>query len=230
MEPELLVAEGVAAQSQHGEAIHASNLRRHDPNVVARKVDVSEACPASCRNHPDHGGATREHRPHCQEAAGGSALCQADIAYWAFHGTGEAVPQKQGAVSNLRAIANLYPETMHIVTRTDRKIDDLRPAARQDRVDGRAELLDAAHREGDAANTRRAGARDQGAEHRRRAGDIEALRDGKIDAFFLMTSVPTPRIRELADAGDFALLPIDGANARHHRRVSVLHRDDDYAQ
>ena len=42
----------------------------------------------------------------------------------------------------------------------------------------------------------------------------EALRDGRLDAFFLLSGVPATEIADLAADGEVALLPIDGANAR----------------
>ena len=140
-----------------------------------------------------------------------SALCQADIAYWAFHGTG--MFRKRGAVSNLRAICNLYPETMHIVTRIDSKIDDLRRL--------RGKTVSMGEPNSSTQLTARAMLQTLGVPEREikvqnlsPTQAIDALRDGKIDAFFLMAGIPTPEIRELANAGGFALLPIDGANAR----------------
>lgn len=140
-----------------------------------------------------------------------SALCQADIAYWAFHGTG--LFRKQGAVSNLRAIASLYPEAMHIVTRADRKIDDLRRL--------RGKTVSMGEPNSSTQLTARAMLQALGLPEREikvqnlaPAQAIDALREGKLDAFFLMAGVPSPEIRELATAGGIALLPIDGSNAR----------------
>lgn len=140
-----------------------------------------------------------------------SALCPADVAYWAFHGTG--LFRKQGAVANLRAIANLYPETMHIVTRTDRKIDDLR------RLRGKTVSMGEAR--SSTQLTARAMLQALGLPERELkvqnlgpAQAVEALREGKLDAFFLMSGIPSPQVRELAPSGDISLLPIDGANAR----------------
>lgn len=140
-----------------------------------------------------------------------SALCQADIAYWAFHGTG--LFRKQGAVSNLRAIANLYPETMHIVTRTDRKIDDLR------RLRGKTVSLGEPNSSTQLTakamlQTLGISERDIKIQNLPVAQSVEALREGKLDAFFLMTGVPSAEIRDLAGTGEVALLPIDGQNAR----------------
>jgi TRAP-type uncharacterized transport system substrate-binding protein len=42
-----------------------------------------------------------------------SALVRADVAYWAYYGTGPFATQEP--LSNLRAIANLYPAVVHIV-------------------------------------------------------------------------------------------------------------------
>jgi TRAP transporter TAXI family solute receptor len=140
-----------------------------------------------------------------------SALCQADIAYWAFHGTG--MFRKQGAVGNLRAIASLYPETMHIVTRPDRKIGELR------RLRGKTVSLG----EPDSSTqlTARAMLQTLGIPERDikvrpmpPAQAAEALREDKLDAFFLMSGVPSAEIADLAASDEIALLPIDGQNAR----------------
>src|SRR5262249_32596218 len=52
-----------------------------------------------------------------------SGLTQADIAYWAYTGTN--VFEKTGAVRNLRAIANLFQESLHIVVRADSGITSI---------------------------------------------------------------------------------------------------------
>ena len=53
-----------------------------------------------------------------------SGLVQADLAYWAFHGTGPYADK--GAVKNLRAIANLYSEMIHVVVRANADIQNIR--------------------------------------------------------------------------------------------------------
>ena len=45
-----------------------------------------------------------------------SGFCQADVAYWASTGTG--VYADSGALANLSTIANLYPESLHLVVRS----------------------------------------------------------------------------------------------------------------
>ena len=49
-----------------------------------------------------------------------SGFVQSDVAYWAYTGTG--IFEGQGKFDNLRAIASLYPESIHIVARKDAAI------------------------------------------------------------------------------------------------------------
>lgn len=53
-----------------------------------------------------------------------SGLAQADIAYWAYHGTG--LYADKGAVRNLRAVANLYSDVVHVVVRAGSDIQGIR--------------------------------------------------------------------------------------------------------
>jgi len=53
-----------------------------------------------------------------------SGLAQADLAYWAYHGTG--LYADKGAVKNLRAVANLYPEMVHVVVRATSDVQGIR--------------------------------------------------------------------------------------------------------
>ena len=50
-----------------------------------------------------------------------SGFSQADVAYWAFYG--EAMFANKGRHPELRALANLYPELVHIVVRADSDIN-----------------------------------------------------------------------------------------------------------
>src|SRR5918994_997382 len=53
-----------------------------------------------------------------------SGFAQSDVAYWAYTGTG--IYEGHGKVENLRAITNLYPESVHIVARKDAGIGSVR--------------------------------------------------------------------------------------------------------
>lgn len=137
-----------------------------------------------------------------------SGLCQADIAHWAFHGSG--MYRLSGAITNLRAIANLFPEIIHVVVRKGAAIANLADLrgkrvalGEQDsgiRVTARAVL--------DAAGLPETEFRAELIAPSRAA---DALREGTIDAFFEMAGPPSPVITDLATHLEVALVPIPEA-------------------
>lgn len=145
-----------------------------------------------------------------------SGLCQADIAYWAFHGTG--LYAKKGAVRNLRAIAALYPETMHVVVREESGIRDFK------QLKGRNVSLG----EKDSATLVNArtvlqsigiGERDIKAQFLKPGQAADSLVEGRIDAFFDTAAVPSGVVRDLASHIEIAVLPVAGAMARKLRQT-----------
>jgi TRAP transporter TAXI family solute receptor len=145
-----------------------------------------------------------------------SALCQADIAYWALHGTGPY--RRQGAAGNLRAIANLYREALHVVVRrgTVREFRQLR---------GKAVSLG----ERDSATMVTARTvlpalglveRDLRAQFLTPVDAADALREGKIDAFFPRGGLPSQLIADLASRVDIALLAVEAAAAAKLKATS----------
>jgi TRAP transporter TAXI family solute receptor len=102
---------------------------------------------------------------------------------------------------------------MHIVTRPDRKIGELR------RLRGKTVSL--GEQDSSTQLTARAMLQTLGIPERDikvrampPAQAAEALREDKLDAFFLMSGVPSAEIADLAASDEIALLPIDGQNAR----------------
>lgn len=145
-----------------------------------------------------------------------SGLAQADIAYWAFNG--EQVFRKKGKrVAKLRAIANLYPEAVHLVVRKDAKIakiEDLRgkrvslgPKDSGTRVD--AEII-----------LRAFGLTPKSikAEYLGPGPSADALREGKLDAMFLVAGPPAQAIVTLASSTEIALIPIAGKRMERLRK------------
>lgn len=135
-----------------------------------------------------------------------SGLCQADIAYWAYHGTGPF--KRQGAVQNVRAIANLYPEALHIVLRRAAGIRDVR------QLKGKTVAL--GEKESGTLVTARAvlqtlglAERDIKAQFLHPAAAADAMRDGKLDAFFEMSGIPSPVVADLARSTEIDLLSLD---------------------
>ena len=137
-----------------------------------------------------------------------SALVQGDVASLAYRGAGPFQPA--GAFKDLRVLAKLQSETVHLVVSAKgriKRIADLK---------GKRVAIDAPS---SATNlTVRSiltGAKLKPSSLKlsfQSAADAVAdLRAGKIDAFFVIGAAPMHLVDELVTAGDAKLLPIDGA-------------------
>jgi TRAP transporter TAXI family solute receptor len=137
-----------------------------------------------------------------------SGFTQSDVAYWAFSGTG--VYEGKPKVADLRLIANLYPETIHLVARKGaniKSVADLKGKRVSLDEPGSGTLVDARIVLAAFGLTEK----DITAEYMKpnQAGD--KLRDGGLDAFFFVGGYPTGAISELAAAGTgIELVPISG--------------------
>jgi TRAP transporter TAXI family solute receptor len=137
-----------------------------------------------------------------------SGFTQSDVAYWAYTGTG--VYEGKPKVAGLRLIANLYPESIHIVARKGaniRNVADLRGKRVSLDEPGSGTLVDARIILGAFGITEK----DIKAEYLKpnQAGD--KLRDGGLDAFFFVGGYPTGAIAELSAAGTgIELVPVAG--------------------
>jgi len=139
-----------------------------------------------------------------------SGFSQADIAYWAYHGVG--IYADKGQVTQLRAIANLYPEAIHLVVRRGadiRSIADLK---------GKRISLD---REGSGTRVDALlilaayglGLDDLQAESLGMGAAADKLRAGELDGFFIVVGTPANVVKALADENLIDLVPIDGPEA-----------------
>lgn len=139
-----------------------------------------------------------------------SGFVQSDVAYWAYHGTGSF--NGQNPVSELRAIAALYPEHIQLIARSDSGIAavaDLRGkrVSLDERGSGsyvNATQILKAHGLGEA---------DLFAQFLKSAEAADSMLGGEIDAFFITSGYPTNAIIELASRAAVTLVPIDGAEA-----------------
>jgi len=135
-----------------------------------------------------------------------SGLVQANIAYNAFRGEGAFEGQKP--FTELRAVANLYIETIHLVVRADSGIHtaaDLkgRRVALGEKGSGTlvtARALLAAY--GLSEQTVAPFYLSPGAASDR-------LATGEVDAFFIVGGYPLPAVADLANRVPIALLPLD---------------------
>ena len=139
-----------------------------------------------------------------------SGFAQSDVAYWAYTGTG-TMEGKEPA-KNLRTIAALFEEHIHLVALADSGINSVADlAGKRVSLDepGSGTYVDANL----ILEANGLSADDLTAEALKGGAASEALRNGKIDAFFVVAGYPTGSLVELASAADIKLVPIAGAGA-----------------
>ena len=146
-----------------------------------------------------------------------SGFSQADVAAWAF--TGKGVYEGKGSVPGLRLIANLYPESVHLVVRKGsgiKTVADLRGKRVALDEPGSGTLVDARIILA-AYGLKEADIKPEYIKPNQ-AGD--KMKDGALDAFFFVGGAPAGAIAELASAGGgIDLVAIDGAQADAIRRA-----------
>jgi uncharacterized protein len=142
-----------------------------------------------------------------------SALAQSDVVYAAFYGTGQFDRQRVPG-DNLRVIANLFPENVHLIVRKGTNIksfDDLRGKRVSIDLSGsgtRQNAINILKAYGIAtedyipvdANSDKA---------------LQLIRTGELDAFFFIAGYPVAAVAELAKLDIIELLPIDGSVAEN---------------
>ena len=134
-----------------------------------------------------------------------SALSQADIASWAYHGVG--VFKAKGAIADLRAIGALFPESVHVVVAKSSPIKTLRDLKGKRGGLGEKEsgTLADARIVLEAAGLSE---RDLKPDYSRLGEAAVGIRDNTLDAFFLVGGYPIPAIAELAATTPIRLLPL----------------------
>ncbi|HEX7968197.1 MAG TPA: TAXI family TRAP transporter solute-binding subunit, partial [Stellaceae bacterium] len=155
-----------------------------------------------------------------------SALAQSDVAYWAYSGgvpaarrcgnaKEEVAARNSGIVQlrtraplrNLRVIAALYPEDVHVVVQASSAIHSLRDL-RGKRVglgEPESGTLADARLVLEAAGLNECEVK---AEYLRLSDAADALAQGRIDAFFMTSGYPVPAIADIAAATPTRLVPI----------------------
>lgn len=140
-----------------------------------------------------------------------SGFSQSDVATWAYTGTG--VYEGRGKVDDIRAIANLYPETVHIVVKKGlniKSVADLKGKRISVDEPGSGSLINAKAILG--AYGIKDG--DYKAENLKPGPAAEKLKDGGLDAFFITGGYPLAAITELATTSGVELVAIDGEPAK----------------
>jgi TRAP transporter TAXI family solute receptor len=143
-----------------------------------------------------------------------AALAQADIAAAALAGD-EMFGGKP--VTSLRAAANLFPETVHVVARRDRDLDsiaDLRGRAVSLGEPGSGTLPLARA----LLNAYGLGRRDIVAEYLSPQAATHKMREGTLDAFIMVAGQPAPLLVGFARQLEIELLPVSSSVSERLRR------------
>jgi len=136
-----------------------------------------------------------------------SGFSQSDVAYWAQTGTG--LWEGKPAVEGLRLIANLYPESIHLVARKDAGINsvaDLKGKKVSLDEPGSGTLVDAKI----ILEAFGLSESDIKPEYLKPDQAADRMRDGAMDAFFFVGGYPAGAIAELASQQDVMIVPITG--------------------
>lgn len=144
------------------------------------------------------------------------ALSQADVAYWSYFGTGAFEGDKPR--DSLRALANLFPENIHLIARADAGIETLKDlrgkrvsiggSGSGSQIDARLILTAFGLRFSEMTLI---------------TMDLEpsttAMVAGEIDAFFLVTGAPALAVQDLAERMAITFVPIDGPVANQLAKI-----------
>lgn len=140
-----------------------------------------------------------------------SGFAQGDVAAWAQTGTG--IWEGQPPAEKLRAIANLYPESLHLVATKASGITsvaDLKGKRVSLDEPGSGTLVDARIVLEGAGLTEK----DISPEFLKPDQAADRMKDGQMDAFFFVGGFPAGAIAELSSQHEITLVPIAGDAAK----------------
>jgi len=136
-----------------------------------------------------------------------SGFVQSDIAYWAYNATG--IYNGRPKVDVLRAIANLYPESIQLVVRKGagiKSVQDLRGRKISLDEPGSGTLVDARL----ILQAFGLNEKDLQAQYFPAQRVADSLKDGTIDGFFSVSGWPQSSVADLASTIGVELVPIAG--------------------
>ena len=134
---------------------------------------------------------------------------QSDVMAYAWEGTRSF--EKEGKVDAFRVVAGLYAEAVQLVTMDPaiKSVADLKGKSVSIGAPGSGVYFNAI----DVLEAAGLTENDIKAQYQSFADSADALKDGKIDAAFIVAGAPTPAITELCTTNAAYLVPIDGAVA-----------------
>ncbi len=131
---------------------------------------------------------------------------QSDVMAYAWEGTRSF--ESEGAIDSFRVVAGLYAEAIQLVTMDPeiKSVADLKGKAVSIGAPGSGVYFNAV----DVLEAAGLTEEDIDAQYQSFADSADALKDGKIDAAFIVAGPPTPAITELCTTNSAYLVPIDG--------------------
>lgn len=135
---------------------------------------------------------------------------QSDVMTYAWAGSRSF--EKEGKLESFRVVAGLYAEAVQLVTMDPaiKTVADLKGKKVSIGAAGSGVYFNAIDILGAAGLTEN----DIVAQYQSFADSADALKDGKIDAAFIVAGAPTPAIQELCTSSTAYLVPIDGDIAK----------------
>ncbi len=137
------------------------------------------------------------------------ATVQSDVMAYAYDGSRSF--EKEGKIDSFRVIGGLYAEAVQLVTMDPeiKSVADLKGKKVSIGAAGSGVYFNAIDILG-AAGLKETDIQPQ---YQSFADSADALKDGKIDAAFIVAGAPTPAIQELCTTANAYLVPVDGAVA-----------------
>lgn len=135
---------------------------------------------------------------------------QSDVMSYAWEGTRSF--EEEGKVDSFRTVAGLYAEAVQLVTMDPaiKTVADLKGKVVSIGAPGSGVYFNAM----DVLTAAGLTESDIKPQYQSFADSADALKDGKIDAAFIVAGAPTPAITELCTTNSAYLVPIDGAVAQ----------------
>lgn len=134
-----------------------------------------------------------------------SAFVQSNIAYWRYTASGLYVQDKP--FDELRALASLYPEMLHLVVHADSDIESIEDLAGK-RVAVGAQNSGTFINVGELLNAYSMNVSQFEAIYDDAPQAVAKFLDDKLDAVFFVAGVPTPQVQYLSTQTDIRLIPI----------------------
>ncbi|MBE6612005.1 MAG: TAXI family TRAP transporter solute-binding subunit [Ruminococcaceae bacterium] len=137
------------------------------------------------------------------------ATVQSDVMAYAWNGTNTFA--ETGKVDSFRVIGGLYAESIQLITMDPsiKSVADLKGKSVSIGAPGSGVYFNAM----DVLSAAGLSETDIKAQYQSFNDSTESLKDGKIDAAFVVAGAPTPAVVELMTTADAYLVPIDGAVA-----------------